>query len=134
MKYLKRLASLLIVIAIIFSFQSTVFADNPQSSDGIYEYSYGDKTIILSGELSEESTSKIINIFTGENKVVQTRNLICTIFGHNIETTSVDVVTHHVYPTYPYCKCDHYDVEVCTRCDYSNTTLVYTQRYGCCTE
>lgn len=92
--------------------------------------------IIINDEVSEETKAKIKRCFaTGEPvtyNATSTYGLTCTLLGHKLENTVVDVITHKVRTTSPRCKKQTYLYEACTRCDYETSTLAGTEYIICC--
>lgn len=86
--------------------------------------------------LSEEKLFYMAQMLMSENPNfdAQTYGLTCTLFGHKLVSTTNTVTTHMVYDTYPYCERKTYESDVCERCDYMETTLISTDRVGCCVE
>lgn len=86
-------------------------------------------------EISEEIKEKI-NVFYlnggEEQEGVATYGLTCTLFGHNLESTSVTKITHKVRTTSPRCLQKKYKYESCTRCDYEASTLTSQKYIVCC--
>ena len=61
-------------------------------------------------------------------------SILCTLFGHNLETTYVSETNHNVYTESPRCVRNTYACEYCTRssCDYIETTLISSFRISSC--
>lgn len=128
-----------VVICTIFSFRVNALEVNGKN---IYTYTENLIELTVIGDhLSYNDFLKVRNNFfetvrnssenQGENS---SKNILCTIFGHKTTTSYADLTTHHYYDQYPYCKCDRYKVEVCSRCDYSSETLLFSERIGCCVD
>ncbi len=81
---------------------------------------------------SPEIQSRIIADLTGENEGTATYGLTCTLFGHKLETGSTTQITHNARTTAPRCLRQIYSYEICTRCDYSEFTLVGSTYTSCC--
>lgn len=92
--------------------------------------------IIINGDVSEETKAKIERYFaTGEpatDESISNYGLTCTLFGHKLENTVIETITHKVRATSPRCKEQTYLYEACTRCDYETSTLVDTEYISCC--
>lgn len=95
-----------------------------------------DIVIIINDEVSEETKAKIEKYFaTGEpttDNSATTYGLTCTLLGHKLENSIVDVVTHKVSTTAPRCVCKTYTYQACTRCDYETSELIDTEYIFCC--
>ena len=92
--------------------------------------------IIINDEVSVETKAKIEKYFaTGEPATddgVITYGLTCTLLGHKLENSIVDVVTHKVRTTSPRCVRKTYTYQACTRCDYEISELIDTEYIVCC--
>lgn len=92
--------------------------------------------IIIQDDVSTETKEKIEKYFeNGEPAVADTISaygLTCTLLGHKLENTIVDVITHKVRTTSPRCVRKTYDYDACTRCDYETSTLISTEYIICC--
>ena len=92
--------------------------------------------IILDENVSVETKEKIEKYFaTGEPTVdndATTYGLTCTLLGHKLENSIVEVTTHKVRATAPRCVCKTYDYNACTRCDYETSQLIDTEYIYCC--
>lgn len=85
-------------------------------------------------ELSPEVRAKILAYMFGEedSEPEQDRNILCTLFGHNYETTISYTVTHNVYTTSPKCVKKTYTTYTCSRCGHVETELTKTERISTC--
>ncbi len=91
--------------------------------------------IIVNQNISEESKEKIIAFYTNGNEEqegITTYGLTCTLLGHKIESSKVYKITHEVRATSPRCLKKTYNHDVCTRCDYSKSTLASSIYIVCC--
>jgi hypothetical protein len=95
-----------------------------------------DVEIIIHGEVSKETKTKIENYFANgepaEENSAEIYGLTCTLLGHKLENTSVSVITHKVRATSPRCEKKIYAYQACTRCDYEISDLVATEYIVCC--
>lgn len=110
----------------IFSVQTQAAETATQSDIDIY---------IENQEISEETKAKILEYYSVENPVddgVATCGITCTLFGHNLEASTVVKVTHNARTTSPKCLKKTYAYEACTRCDYDSSTLLSSQYIICC--
>ena len=64
--------------------------------------------------------------------VASPNNIVCTIFGHKLSTTTVTATHHKVLPYDPRCLLEIYDVTACSRCDYTDAVLVHSTYILCC--
>ena len=60
-------------------------------------------------------------------------NLLCSIFGHNYESTTSTAIVHKARATAPRCRKDSYEVSVCSRCGDTQKNLVRSVYFACCT-
>lgn len=91
--------------------------------------------IIHNEDISEETKAKIIAFYSdpeSHDDTATTYGLTCTLFGHKLESTTTSVITHKVRTTAPRCQQKRYDYESCTRCDYTNSTLINSTYINCC--
>lgn len=92
--------------------------------------------IIINNEVSAETKQKIENYFAnGEpatDDAATTYGITCTLLGHKITSTSVDVITHKIRTTSPRCVRKTYNYEECSRCDYETSDLIATVYIVCC--
>ena len=92
--------------------------------------------IIINDEVSAETKLKIERYFaSGESatdKEASTYGLTCTLLGHKLENSVVDVITHKVRTTSPRCVKKTYAYQACTRCDYETSELAATVYIVCC--
>ena len=91
--------------------------------------------IIINNEVSTETQEKIKRYFaSGEpsNDGDSTYGITCTLLGHKLENSIVDVISHKVRSTAPRCLEKTYAYEACTRCDYETSELVKTSYIFCC--
>ena len=129
MKIKNLFTILLTVILLIGTLIVPISAKGSTNNDNLVD-------IIIYDEVSNETKEKIEKHFiTGEpvtNDGTTTYGLTCTLLGHKLESTTVDVITHKVRSSAPRCVCKTYDYEACTRCDYETSELVRTEYIYCC--
>lgn len=126
MKLKRFISCALALIIAVCSFYTIAFADNNvENGENI--------TVEFHNEISNEAKERVIAHFCGEDEnAVSTRGLTCTLFGHKLETGSTSVVTHKVNSTAPRCLRETYNYEICSRCDYSEYTFLYSEYIYCC--
>ena len=92
--------------------------------------------IILNENISAETKEKIEKCFANGEPVtddgVTTYGITCTLLGHKLENSIVDVITHKVSSTSPRCLKKTYAYSACTRCDYETSSLVDKEYIVCC--
>ena len=88
---------------------------------------------IFDADTTEEFREKAIaHYFIGEDNSTATYGLTCTLFGHKIESSVIAAVTHKAKATSPRCLQERYNVETCSRCDYTNSTKISAAYIVCC--
>lgn len=123
---LKRFISCFLALTIaVCSFQTIAFAEsNNDEPKNI--------SIEFHNDISDVAKERVIAHFYGEDEnLINTRGLTCTLFGHKLETGTTSVVTHNVSSTAPRCLRETFDYEICTRCDYSEYTLIGSEYIYC---
>lgn len=126
MNFRKMISLFLAVVFVACSFQTVAFAESKT-------YNCENITIEFHNEVSNEVQERIVAHFHGEDEnIVSPRGLTCTLFGHKLETGTTSVVTHNVRTSAPRCLRETYDYEICSRCDYSEYTFLYSEYIYCC--
>ncbi len=97
-------------------------------SEGV-EYTVEFENTTLSDEQKQAIAERLIG---DKNDGIQTYGLMCTLFGHKTEQSTVGVITHKVRTSSPRCKREAYLVTICTRCDYQEQKLTSTSYIVCC--
>ena len=91
--------------------------------------------IIENENISEGTKEKAISFYSNageEKKGTATYGLTCTLLGHKTETTRVYKITHEARTTSPRCLKKSYDYTACSRCDYEESVLVFSEYIVCC--
>lgn len=126
---MKKVISLILSICFILSLNVI-----PASAEEAIENN--DVTIIIHNEnITEETKEKIITFYSNpesQDNTTTTYGLTCTLFGHNLESSSVSSITHKARTTAPRCLQKIYDYKACTRCDYETSTLTNSTYIYCC--
>lgn len=131
----KAFALFLSIVLLMCSSHIFAYAETDSNASVADSYISESITIIFNDETSIEAKEKIIAHFTGNNSsVVEPKGLTCTILGHNLETGSTETITHKVRTTSPRCLKEIYSYELCSRCDYSEYSLVSSKYIACCSE
>lgn len=130
---MKKITSVFMVL-MLFVLSATLItsaSENPTvvitTDDAEYTVEFENTT--LSDEQKQAIAEKLINY---EEDSVQTYGLMCTLFGHDIEESTVSVITHKVRTSSPRCKREMYQVTICNRCDYQEQELTTTSYIVCC--
>lgn len=87
---------------------------------------------IFQDDVSLELQQLIIADFLGEAPVAKA-SILC-LFGHKLETGTMEAIQHKVRATSPRCLSEIYTYEICTRnsCDYSKYTKISSGYTNCC--
>lgn len=126
MKTSKLISCLLAIAFVLSSMQIIAFAQNEDTHDC-------EITFEFCGYVSENAKNKIIAHFSGEETTSkEARGVACNLFGHKIETSTVNITTHKEKATAPRCLKETYRCDTCSRCDYSNYTLLGGEYIYCC--
>ncbi len=130
---MNKILALILSLAIISCCATGANAIDGSNQNFENSYAYNDMVIIFDTNTSDYAKSKIIANFTLEtNSEVEPRGLTCTLFGHKLETGVVTTITHKVKSASPRCLKEIFNYEICSRCDYSEYTLVSQRYINCC--
>ena len=127
---MKKIISLVMVVVSLFLVMSvSASAENTNENTVIVN----ETEFIFDADTSDDFRNKVIADYFNENEEnATTYGLICTLFGHKLETGVIQVVTHKVRSTDPRCLRERFDTEACTRCDYTNQELISSSYISCC--
>lgn len=133
---MKKIISVVMFFVLVSAFSVCAFASDSTASVYTYVKDGVEYTVDFSASsFSEDKRDAIAQRLLGlANDEVQTYGLMCTLFGHKYEESTISVITHKVYKYAPRCKDEAYDVKICTRCDYQEQTLITTSYIDCCPE
>ena len=132
MKFLRYLLSSCIICLVLM--MSIEASSDPQY---VYEYNIPEVTVSFSSNngFSEQKRQVIANNIAGlQNENVEsesTRNIICSIFGHDLSSGEVISIKHKVSHRDPRCLLEIYDVVSCSRCDYLEQNLISSRHISC---
>lgn len=126
---MKKIIALILVIVSVFSVMSiSAYAENANT----VTVTVNGVDFIFDADTSGEFRDKVIADYFGEDEGSAAYGLTCTLLGHKLETSTVKTVTHKAKTTAPRCLEKTYNKEVCTRCDYTNSVLTYSEYIYCC--
>jgi hypothetical protein len=136
-----RITKILILSFSLVMFTLATYADefNPL----VYQYHDPDVTVEFAEPLniSEERHQQIADTIAGNNSSSASGpspslpdNIICTLFGHDLSTTTVTATHHKAKPHEPRCLMEVYHVTACSRCNYTDPELVGSVFIVCCPE
>lgn len=127
---------LAIILAIASAFSLVTFSASAEDVDeNTVVITRGDTDFIFEAGVSEDLMNSFIYAVETEHENCEdtaTYGLMCTLFGHKLETSSASTITHEVRTTAPRCLKKTYNIETCSRCDYSSSTLISSVYISCC--
>lgn len=129
---MKKIIALIMVVVSLFSVMSvSAYAEGVDES--IITVTVNEIEFTFDADTTEDFRNKAIaHYFGDEDENVATYGLMCTLFGHKLESEVIQVVTHKAKATDPRCLRERYDTEACTRCDYTNAELIDSKYISCC--
>ncbi len=129
---MKKIIALILVLVSVFSVMSiSVYAEDASAETVVVTVDNTD--FIFNSNTSEDFRSKFIADYLNPvDDGAEAYGLTCTLFGHKLETSVSTVITHKVYSSDPRCVKKYYNVETCTRCDYTNSSLINSTIISCC--
>lgn len=117
--------------ALVFCVMS-ISASAEETSENII-VNDGQTVFVFENGLSSEMQNRFIaDYYNLDDDGAETYGLTCTLFGHDLGTSNVSTVTHKVRATDPRCLKEYFTFEACSRCDYSNSTLISSVYISCC--
>lgn len=129
---MKKTIALIMVIVSLFSVMSiSVYAEGTE--ENTVAITLNDVEFVFDADTSEEFRNRAIaHYFAHEDDGSAAYGLTCTLFGHKLESSITTATTHKVSTTDPRCLRQKFNTEVCTRCDYTNSTLISSTYISCC--
>ncbi len=128
---MKKIIALILVAASLFSVLSvSVYAED--AGEDTVTVTVDGVEFIFDSDTSEEFRNKAIAHYFEHDDEATTYGLMCTLFGHKLENSIISAVTHKARATDPRCLRQRFNTEVCTRCDYTNSTLIDAKYISCC--
>lgn len=129
---MKKIIALIMVVVSLFSVMSiSVYAEGTE--ENTVTVTVNDVEFTFDADTSEEFRSRAIaHYFDHEDDGAAAYGLTCTLFGHKLESSLTTATTHKVNATDPRCRRQTFNTEVCTRCDYTNSTLIDSTYISCC--
>lgn len=128
---MKKIIALVLVVVSLFSVMSiSVYAEDTEENTVIIIVN--DVEFVFDTDTSEEFRRKTIANYFNRDDGAAAYGLTCTLFGHNLESSVTYAVTHKAKATDPRCLRQMFNTEVCTRCDYTNSTLINSSYISCC--
>lgn len=129
---MKKIIALIMVIVSLFSVMSiSVYAED--SNENTVTVTVNDVEFVFEANTTEDFRNKAIaHYFNHGDDGAVAFGLTCTLFGHKIESSVVTTITHKAKATDPRCLQERYNTETCSRCDYTNATLLSSIYISCC--
>lgn len=130
---MKKLLAVILAIASVFSL-ATFSASAENTDENTVIITKGDTDYIFEAGVSDDLMNRYIYVIETEHDCddTATYGLMCTLFGHKLESSVVSTLTHKASATDPRCLKRTYSVEACTRCDYTSQTLLGSTYISCC--
>ncbi len=129
---MKKTIALILVVVSLFSVMS-ISAYAEDATENTVTVTVNETEFVFDADTSEEFRNKAIaHYFNHEDDGAAAYGLTCTLFGHKLESSVVTAVTHKAKATDPRCLQETYNVETCSRCDYTNSTLLSSSYISCC--
>ncbi len=127
----KIIAFIMAVVSVLSVMTFSAFAND--SAEETVTVTVDNTDFIFNSDTSDEFRSRFISDYLNPvDDGAETYGLTCTLFGHKLESSYMTVVTHKKSATDPRCLEETFNVEACSRCDYTNKTLVYSTYISCC--
>ena len=129
---MKKIIALILVVVSLFSVMS-ISAYAEDANENTVSVTVNDVEFIFDADTTEDFRNKFIaHYFNHGDDGATSYGLTCSLFGHKIESSVVTAVTHKVLSTSPRCLRETYNVETCSRCDYTNKSLLSSTYIVCC--
>ena len=133
---MKKTIRILICILALLTVTTVFVAAKEPNRQYVYHVDDNEYTVefmdaALTAEQQEQVAYRLVH---SEDSDTHTYGLGCILFGHDLKTSKVGVITHKVYKYAPRCKQEIYDVTICEDCDYQTQTLSSTSYINCCPE
>lgn len=129
---MKRIIALIMAVVSLFCVMSVSVGAEGINEDTVM-VTANEVEFIFDADTTEEFREKAIaHYFNGEDDSIATYGIMCTLFGHKIESSVITAVTHKASATSPRCLQERYNVETCSRCDYTKSTKISAAYIVCC--
>ena len=128
MKKIKYVISFVLVCIMML-----VTVSGSDSGTLVIEYTDDDITVVFENAAgnNEEFYKRIADRLVYGDEYSTSKLSWCWLFGHNIQTNTVNVTTHNVRSVSPKCLRNTYNVETCSKCDYYNEELIASAYIVC---
>lgn len=129
---MKKIIALILVFVFAFSTMS-ITACAEESKENTVTVTVNGVEFVFDANTTEDFRNKFIaHYFSHNDENAATYGLTCTLLGHKLESSIARTITHKARATAPRCLQETYNIEVCTRCDYTNSTLLSRAYISCC--
>ena len=129
---MKKIIALVLVAISVFSVIS-ISAYAEDKTENKVTVTVNEIVFVFDADTTEDFRNKFIaHYFNHSDDGADAYGLTCTLFGHKIQSSVVTTITHKVNPTSPRCLQETYNAETCSRCDYTNATLLGSTYIVCC--
>ncbi len=131
---MKKVLALILAIASVFSL-ANFSASAESAAENTVVITRGDIDFVFEAGVSEDLMNSFIYAVETECDGCEdaaTYGLMCTLFGHKLESSTAYTITHKARATDPRCLQNYYSVAACTRCDYTEKDLISTEYISCC--
>lgn len=129
---MKKIIALIMVVVSLFSVMSiSVYAEGTE--ENTVTITVNDVEFVFDANTTKDFRNKFIaHYFNHSNDTANAYGLTCTLFGHKLESSVITTITHKAKATAPRCLQETYNMEMCTRCDYTNPILISATYISCC--
>lgn len=128
---MKKIIALILVVASLFCVMS-ISAYAEDVNENTVTVTVNETEFIFDADTSEDFRNKAVAHYFEHEDNAASYGLTCTLFGHKTESSVITTVTHKAKATDPRCLRETYNVETCSRCDYTNSTLLSSSYISCC--
>ncbi len=129
---MKKIIAIIMVVVSLFSVMS-ISAFAAEESEDTITVTVNETEFIFDANTTEEFRNKVIaDYFNDSDEDVVTYGLMCTLFGHKLESKVITAITHKAKATAPRCLRERFDVQACSRCDYITKDLISSSYISCC--
>lgn len=130
---MKKYISLFLTIVLCLSFVLSVNATNGT----VYSYNGIEVVFEENSTLSESMKLQVAEMLVNgvsDGEDVAAYNLLCSLFGHKNTLETVETIQHKVDTEAPRCLSQIWELNICTRCENVEETLLYEEYIFCCPE
>ncbi len=126
----KIIALILVVVSVLGVMSISAYAED--ANENTVTVKVNETVFIFDADTTEDFRNKFITHYFNHDDGAIAYGLTCTLFGHKIESSVVTTITHKAKATDPRCLRETYNTETCSRCDYTNATMIGSAYISCC--